>query len=52
LQADGEHCSECHCTPCLVAHTAGYDVTIDGKMGWEPEEEEKNAESDEEEAGG
>jgi len=52
LQADGEHCSECHCTPCLVAHTAGYDVTIDGKMGWEPDEEEKNAESDEEEAGG
>jgi hypothetical protein len=37
LQADGKHCSECHCTPCLVAHTPGYPVKINGTMGWESE---------------
>lgn len=40
-QGDGKHCSECHCTPCLINHNAGgWDVKINGTMGWEEEEEE------------
>ena len=36
LQANGQHCHDCYCTPCLIAHHAGaHFVTINGQTGWE-----------------
>lgn len=36
IQGDGNPCSECHCTPCLINHNHGaHFVTINGKSGWE-----------------
>ena len=36
IQGDGNPCSECHCTPCLINHNHGaHFVTINGKTGWE-----------------
>jgi hypothetical protein len=35
IQQKGQHCRECRCTPCLIAHTRIYPVTINGNMGWE-----------------
>ena len=35
IQFDGKYCSDCSCTPCLIAHTAGtHFVTLNGSTGW------------------
>jgi hypothetical protein len=34
-QQKQQHCRECSCTPCLVAHTPNYFVYIHGQKGWE-----------------
>ena len=39
VQPDGMICSDCKCTPCLIAHNAGsLFVTVNGKKGWEDNE--------------
>jgi hypothetical protein len=39
VQRDGTMCSDCRCTPCLIAHNAGVlFVTVNGKKGWEDDE--------------
>jgi hypothetical protein len=36
IQPDGTICSDCQCTPCLIAHNTGVlFVTVNGKKGWE-----------------
>ena len=35
LLPDGTRCSDCYCTPCLIAHTPTYFVTINGTNGWD-----------------
>lgn len=36
VQPDGMICSDCRCTPCLIAHNAAtLFVTVNGRKGWE-----------------
>jgi len=43
IQPDGTICSDCQCTPCLIAHNSGVlFVNVNGKKGWEDDKKIHN----------